>query len=91
MLDKHEVIGDVRGKGLMIAVELVKDRKTKEPFSPVDAYPMAVSDACLANGVMLRTIVNKFIISPPLTLTEAQADEIVAVLDHALAIDAALR
>ena len=85
LMDKYEVIGDVRGKGLMIAVELVKDRKTKEPFSPLDHYPMAVSDACLANGVMLRTIVNKFIISPPLILTESQADEIVAVLDHSLA------
>lgn len=86
LMDKYDVIGDVRGKGLMIAVELVKDRKTKEPFSPVDSYPMAVSDACLANGVMLRTIVNKFIISPPLTLNVAQADEIVAVLDHALSV-----
>jgi len=84
MMDRHEVIGDARGKGLMVAVELVKDRSTKEPFSPVDPYPGRVSDACLANGVMLRTIVNKFIISPPLILTRAQADDIVSVLDLAL-------
>ena len=85
VMDRHEVIGDVRGKGLMIAIELVHDRKTKEPFSPVDPYPGRVSDACLANGVMLRTIVNKFIISPPLILKREQADEIASVLDHALA------
>lgn len=84
LMDRHEVVGDVRGKGFMIAVELVKDRRTKEPFSPIETYPGRVSDACLANGVMLRTIVNKFIISPPLILNKAQADEIVSVLDHAL-------
>ncbi len=85
LMDRHEVIGDVRGKGLMIAVELVCDRTTKEAFGPTDPYPMAVSDKCLSNGVMLRTIVNKFIISPPLTLNRAQADDIVAALDDALA------
>lgn len=86
LMDKYEVIGDVRGKGMMIAVELVKDRETKEPFSPVETYPMAVSDNCLAHGVMLRTIVNKFIISPPLVMTKEQADEVVRVLDRALEI-----
>lgn len=82
--DKHEVIGDVRGKGLMIAVELVKDRKTREPFTPVDEYPNRVSDACLEGGVMLRTIINKFIISPPLVITREHVDFAVSVLDKAL-------
>ena len=82
--DKYEVIGDVRGKGLMIAVELVKDRDTKEAFGPGDAYPMAVSDKCLDNGVLLRTIVNKFILSPPLILNTAHCDQIVDALDQAL-------
>ncbi|EJL27302.1 adenosylmethionine-8-amino-7-oxononanoate aminotransferase, partial [Caulobacter sp. AP07] len=82
--DRHEVIGDVRGKGLMIAVELVKDRATKEPFTPLDSYPGRVSDACLDRGVMLRTIVNKFIISPPLIFTKAHVDEVVSALDDAL-------
>ena len=82
--EKHAVIGDVRGKGLMIAVELVKDRKTREPFTPADPYPGRVSDACLEQGVMLRTIVNKLIISPPLTFTRGHVDEAVAVLDRAL-------
>jgi adenosylmethionine-8-amino-7-oxononanoate aminotransferase len=84
LMDKHPVIGDVRGKGLMIAVELVKDRKTKEPFAPTDAYPLEISEMCVAAGVMLRTIVNKFIISPPLIFTKEHADEVVRVLDQAL-------
>jgi putrescine---pyruvate transaminase len=79
------VIGDIRGKGLMIAIELVKDRQTKEPFAPTDSYPGEVSDIFLDNGVMLRTIVNKFIISPPLTLTRDHVDEVVRVVDYGLA------
>jgi putrescine---pyruvate transaminase len=82
--DKFEVIGDIRGKGLMIAIELVKDRDTKEAFAPTDSYPMKVSDMCLENGVMVRTIVNKFIISPPLIFTKQHVDQVVATIDHAL-------
>jgi len=81
---KHEVIGDVRGKGLMIGVELVKNRSTKEAFSPADSYPTDISNLCVADGVMLRTIVNKFVISPPLTFTRAHVDEVVRVFDRAL-------
>lgn len=81
--EKHRAIGDVRGKGLMLAVELVKDRTTKEPFGPADAYPLAISEACVNNGVMIRTIVNKLIISPPLTFTKEHVDEVVEVLDRA--------
>lgn len=86
LMNRHEVIGDVRGKGLMIAVELVKNRETKEPFLPTDDYPGRVSDTCVDNGVMLRTIVNKMIISPPLIFTREHADRVVEVLDHALSV-----
>lgn len=77
-------VGDVRGKGLMIAVELVRDRSTKEGYGPTDAYPGNVSERCLSQGVMLRCIVNKLIISPPLIFTHAHADELVHVLDASL-------
>lgn len=79
---KHRAIGDVRGKGLMIAIELVKDRQTKEPFGPEEAYPLAISEGCVNSGVMLRTIVNKLIISPPLTFTKDNVDEVIEVLDR---------
>lgn len=81
--DKHRAIGDVRGKGLMLAIELVKDRTTKEPFGSEDAFPIAISESCVNNGVMIRTIVNKLIISPPLTFTKDHVDEVVSVLDQA--------
>lgn len=81
--DRHRAIGDVRGKGLMLAVELVKDRASKEPFGPGDSYPAAISESCVSNGVMIRTIVNKLIISPPLTFTTEHVDEVIRVLDQA--------
>jgi len=84
LMDRHEVIGDVRGKGLMIAVELVKDRKSKEAFGADENYPISVSDLCLDNGVLLRTIANKFIISPPLIFTKEHCDQVVSTLDYAL-------
>jgi adenosylmethionine-8-amino-7-oxononanoate aminotransferase len=83
--DKHRAIGDVRGKGLMLAIELVKNRETKEPFGPGDAYPVAISEGCVSKGVMIRTIVNKLIISPPLTFTKEHVDEVVEALDKTFA------
>jgi putrescine---pyruvate transaminase len=80
-----KAIGDIRGKGLMICMELVKDRATKEPFGPTDPYPSAISDFCLQRGVMIRCVVNMLIISPPLTFAKEHADEVVAVLKDAFA------
>ena len=71
----------------MIAVELVKDRRTREPFTPADPYPGKVSDSGLEQGVRLRTVVNERIVSPPLTFTRQHVDEAVAVLDQALTLN----
>jgi 4-aminobutyrate aminotransferase/(S)-3-amino-2-methylpropionate transaminase len=50
MQQKYEIIGDVRGLGAMVGIELVKDRTTKEPASD---ETMAVVTECLANGVII--------------------------------------
>lgn len=83
--DKYPAIGDVRGKGLMIAIEMVKDRKTKEPFEPADAYPGLISKAAQDRGIIVRCIVNKIIISPPLIFTTEHADTLVDALDESYA------
>ena len=49
--DKYDIIGDVRGKGLFCGVELVKDRKTKEPVH--ESVAMAIAGHCLKNKVMI--------------------------------------
>lgn len=81
--ERHAVVGDVRGKGLMINIEMVKDQKTKEPCDHHDPLPDRVSKICQENGVWLRQMGHKFILSPPLILTREHADQVAEVLDHA--------
>ena len=80
--DRHELIGDVRGRGLMLAVELVRDHAT---FAP---YPEAASDliqACFERGLLLLTCGQSSLrISPPLVITREHADIAVEILDAAL-------
>jgi len=88
-LMKHQVVGDVRGKGLLLCIELVKDRTTKEPVGPEQIT--AVSDFCRDNGVLVgrsgggRRHGNTITLSPPLVITRAECDRIVETLDRALA------
>lgn len=81
--DQFLTVGDVRGKGLMIAVEMVKDQGTKEAFEPNDEYPQLISEACQKRGIVIRCIVNKLIISPPLIFTREHADLLADTLEDA--------
>ena len=82
MADRHRLIGDVRGKGLMIGVELVRDRETKERAT---AEREAVVEAAFRLGVLLLGAgPNAVRFSPPLVLTQAQADIALKVFDEAL-------
>ena len=82
LMDKHTLIGDVRGKGLMIGVELVKDRTTKERAI---AERDAVVQACFYKGLLvLGAGRNAIRLSPPLTLTRAQAETAVRILDEVI-------
>ena len=81
--EKHSVIGDVRGKGLMAALELVSDRASKKP---VDKQVMAkVADGAYEAGLMIRVSGNNIILSPPLILTAKDVQDIEAGLDAGLA------
>ena len=81
---KQPHVADVRGKGLMIGVELVADKKTKAQFKGEDKFGAEVSKRCRDNGVLIRNIYDTFIISPPLILTKAQVDTMVDTMDEAL-------
>jgi len=82
MQARHPVIGDVRGRGLMIGVELVKDRKTKE--RAIEARDAVVS-ACFARGLLLLGAgKNAIRFSPPLVLTREQADTAIRIFDEVL-------
>ncbi len=81
--DRHEMVGDVRGKGLMVAIELVSDRAAKKP---VDKAAIAtVFETAYQAGVMVRVSGPNIILSPPLVITAGDVDKIVAALDAGLA------
>jgi taurine--2-oxoglutarate transaminase len=90
LAEKHEAIGDVRGKGLFYGVELVKDRESREPLVPFNASgdgvaPMAkIGKAALERGLYLMMHWNVIIVAPPLTITREELDEGLAILDEAL-------
>jgi 4-aminobutyrate aminotransferase len=82
MQKKHPIIGDVRGRGLMIGVELVRDQKTKE--RAVDERN-ALVQAMFRRGVLiLGAGRNAIRFAPPLVLTKAQADTILGIFDESL-------
>lgn len=79
---KHPLIGDVRGKGLMCAVELVADRTTKT--APAKDVVQKAQDGAYAEGVMVRTSGPNIILSPPLIVTAADVQKILSALDAGL-------
>ncbi len=81
---KHAVIGDVRGRGLMMAVELVKDRATKEPFAASDTYGPRLIRAIAERGAIVRWLDGKLVFAPPLIISREQVDEAVAIIDDVL-------
>jgi 4-aminobutyrate aminotransferase len=82
LMDKHPLIGDVRGRGLMVGVELVRDRKTKERASEERDE---VVNAAFGRGLLiLGAGKNAIRFSPPLVLTRGEADTAVRIFDEAL-------
>lgn len=79
---KHELVGDVRGKGLMCALELVSDREKKSPAAK--DVVQKVQDAAYEAGVMVRTSGPNVILSPPLIITAADVTRILSALDAGL-------
>lgn len=85
LAEKHDLIGDIRGLGLMLGVELVKDRASKEPAGPECA---AVFERCKDLGLLIGKgglWGNTLRIKPPMCITAADADFLIATLDEALA------
>jgi len=95
---RHPSVGDVRGKGLFWAVDLVKNRTTKEPFNTyedkVSGKPLLVDQIAakiLGEGVTIQAWVSHFVIAPPLIVEREEIDRGIAALDMHLTIaDAAV-
>ncbi|MGD2269857.1 MAG: acetyl ornithine aminotransferase family protein [Desulfobacterales bacterium] len=80
--NKHECLGDVRGKGLMIGVELVKDRESKEPAR---VWRTQIVQAAFKRGLLLLGCgENSIRFCPSLTVTQAEIDECLSIFDDAI-------
>jgi taurine---2-oxoglutarate transaminase len=92
LADRHPSIGDVRGLGLFWAIELVRDRETREPLVPFDATgpdaaPMVeLANACKAEGLWPFTHFNRVHVVPPLVISGEDLHIGLEILDGALAV-----
>jgi taurine--2-oxoglutarate transaminase len=91
LAERHPCVGDVRGLGLFWALDLVRDRQTREPFNtPAQKAARqalvvdAVAGRLMALGVYALGWVSHLVLAPPLIVDEAQLDEAIAALDDAL-------
>jgi taurine--2-oxoglutarate transaminase len=89
--ERHPSIGDVRGLGLFWAIELVKNRQTKEPFNTksdkISGKPLLVDKIgaeMAKNGVTVNSWISHFVIAPPLIIEKAEIDIAIAAFDNAL-------
>lgn len=83
LAEKHEIVGDVRGRGLFWAIELVTDRQSKA--MPTAAAMNQVKNALIANGLLPFMADNRIHVAPPLVVSEEQIQEALAIYDAVLA------
>jgi adenosylmethionine-8-amino-7-oxononanoate aminotransferase len=80
----HSIVGDVRGRGLFMAVELVQDASSREGFAPELGVDNQVAAIARDAGLFVRPFGGTVFLAPPLIFTTAQADRAIEVLDAAL-------
>src|SRR5205823_9185073 len=81
---KYGVIGDIRGKGLFLGMEFVKNTETKEQFPSSVAFGTQVGKRALANGLLCRFDPHWLAFGPALIVTAEQIDEMLAILDRSI-------
>ena len=83
MINRHKIIGAVRGLGLLMGIELVKDRQTKEPAAEEAEQVMYVA---LSRGLNFKvTMGNVITLTPPLMIIEPEMDKALDILDKCIA------
>lgn len=86
LAERHPLIGDVRGRGLLVGVELVTDRVTRQPADDLGAL---ATDECLARGLSMNIVRHVgansvWRIAPPLTVSEEEIDLALSIMDESL-------
>jgi 4-aminobutyrate--pyruvate transaminase len=80
----HPLVGEVRGVGLVGAVEMVKDKATQEPFDPKSGVGVFLYKRAQAYGLIVRNLIDSIAFTPPLIITEDEIDEMLARFGRAL-------
>ena len=78
------IVGDVRGRRLMMCLEYVADKKTKQKLPDEVNISKRISNECEANGLLVRPLGHLDVLSPPLIITKQQVDFIVDTLGAAI-------
>jgi taurine--2-oxoglutarate transaminase len=92
LADRHPAVGDVRGLGLFWAIELVRDRETREQLVPFNASGAAAAPvaevvaACKKQGLLVFAHFNRIHVVPPLTISDEELRQGIAILDEALSL-----
>jgi adenosylmethionine-8-amino-7-oxononanoate aminotransferase len=83
-LAEHPHVGDIRGKGLMCAVELVRDKSTKQSFDPSDQVGLQVNQATIERGLFSRVKADSYLLAPAVVVTTEQLDRAVQILTESI-------
>jgi putrescine aminotransferase len=83
-LNEHPLVGEVQTCGLMGAVQLVKDKARSAPFPSELEVGMVCRGHCFGNGLIMRAVGDRMIVAPPLVITRAQIDEMMALIRRCL-------
>jgi len=78
------IVGDIRGIGLMLCIELVADKKTKALFKPKQHVNAMIQDRMEEEGLLSRLFETNIIFTPPLIITKSDIDEIINILDRVI-------
>lgn len=81
--DKFPSVGNVRGKGLMLAIDLVSDKNTRESIAPDNNLAWRITEACRNAGAVVRPVGPKIVLAPPLVIDQAGCDLLFNALQNA--------
>ncbi len=90
--EQHKVLGDVRGLGMLLGIELVQDKRTKQPFPVQDGVIYKLAKACIDEGAAIYPgqggadgqLGDHALVTPPLTISNSQVRDLVESIDRAL-------
>jgi putrescine aminotransferase len=83
-LDAHPMVGEIRGLGLIGAIELTCDKRSRKFFDKRGRIGLICRDACIENGLIMRAVRDTMVYSPPLIISEPEIDLLVERLTKSI-------